>query len=174
MTEQEPSTPAAQNTEEPATGTPGSEQHLEPKPEVKPSETVDFWKQKAREQESRAKANADAARELQAIRDSQKSEAQRQAEALAEAQKAASSAQQEALRWRIAAQHGITAEDAELFLTGSSEEAMNAQAQRLAEKVAVPKKPELRPDPSQGARGSGTADPAQQFAEILRRARPGG
>lgn len=44
---------------------------------TKPTETVDFWKTKAREQEKRAKANAEAAKRLQEIEDSGKSEAER-------------------------------------------------------------------------------------------------
>ena len=44
----------------------------------------------------------------------------------------AAAAKAEALRWRIAAKHGISDEDAETFLTGSDEESLTKQAQRLA------------------------------------------
>lgn len=40
-------------------------------------------------------------------------------------------ARAEALRLRIAAKHGIGAEDADLFLTGTDEETLTAQAERL-------------------------------------------
>ena len=45
-----------------------------PAAEPKPTETVDFWKAKAREQEKRAKANADAATKLKEIEDRDLSE----------------------------------------------------------------------------------------------------
>lgn len=38
-----------------------------------------------------------------------------------------------ALRWRVAAKHGITDEDAELYLTGLDEETLTRQAARLAD-----------------------------------------
>lgn len=41
----------------------------------------------------------------------------------------------DALRWRIAARNGITDEDAELFLTGSDEDTLTRQAERLAERA---------------------------------------
>lgn len=56
-------------------------------------------------------------------------------------------ARQEALRFRIAAQFGISDEDAELFLTGTDEETVKKQAERLI--ARTPSTP--RPDPSQGA-----------------------
>jgi len=52
----------------------------------KPTETVDFWKEKAREQEKRAKANAEAAKRLADIEDAQKTEAQKTAERIAKAE----------------------------------------------------------------------------------------
>lgn len=49
-------------------------------------------------------------------------------------------AEARALRSDIAARHGITAEDRDLFLTGSDEATLEAQAKRLAERVADQKK----------------------------------
>ena len=49
-------------------------------------------------------------------------------------------AEARALRSDIAAKHGISAEDRDLFLTGSDESALEAQAKRLAERVADQKK----------------------------------
>src|SRR5690554_1497917 len=43
----------------------------------KPTETVDFWKTKARDQEKRAKANADAAKELEALKAASMTEAEK-------------------------------------------------------------------------------------------------
>lgn len=45
-----------------------------------------------------------------------------------------------ALRSDIAAKHGISAEDRDLFLTGSDEETLTAQAERLAAREADRKK----------------------------------
>lgn len=45
-----------------------------------------------------------------------------------------------ALRSDVAAKHGISAEDRDLFLTGSDETTLTAQAKRLADRVAEQKK----------------------------------
>lgn len=45
-------------------------------------------------------------------------------------------AKAEALRLRIAVTHGISLEDADLFLTGTDEETLTAQAKRLSDRVA--------------------------------------
>ncbi|BCI54947.1 hypothetical protein NIIDNTM18_42250 [Mycolicibacterium litorale] len=45
-------------------------------------------------------------------------------------------AKAEALRLRIAVTHGISLEDADLFLTGTTEETLTAQAKRLADRAA--------------------------------------
>lgn len=72
MTEpQEPTTPA--EPAEAATAQPV--EGAEPQPKL--TDTVDYWKQMARQNEARAKANADAAKELQTIKDRDLSEAQR-------------------------------------------------------------------------------------------------
>lgn len=140
----------------------------------KPTETVDFWKQKAREQEKRAKDNADAASRLAEIEESQKSETQRLADAAAEADRRATAATTEALRWRIAAKHGITDEDAETFLTAGDEESLTRQAQRLAAlsttaSEAEQRAPGPRPDLSQGAQSPGSlaGSPADDFARFM-------
>ncbi len=45
-------------------------------------------------------------------------------------------AKAEALRLRVAVTHGISLEDADLFLTGTTEEALIAQAKRLSDRAA--------------------------------------
>lgn len=45
-------------------------------------------------------------------------------------------AKAEALRLRVAVQHGISIEDADLFLTGTDEETLTAQAERLSDRSA--------------------------------------
>lgn len=131
-------------------------------PKPKPSDTLEFWKEKAREQERRAKANAKAHEELEALR-AESARAQEELEAFRAAQLTAEereakqrekeaqeradalrdrdAALQEALRWRIAAKHGISDEDAELFLTGNDEDTLTKQAERFTE---------LQPKPGKG------------------------
>lgn len=53
-------------------------------------------------------------------------------ERIAALEKEIQSTQREALRRRVQAAHGIADEDADLFLTGTDEETLTAQAKRLA------------------------------------------
>lgn len=101
------------------------------------------------------KALKPAADRLKEIEDQQKTDLEKANELLAEAQKQAALSATEALRFRIATKHRISDEDAEVFLTGSDEESITKQAERLValqgEKVAAQQQ---KPDPSQGARPS--------------------
>ena len=138
MSEQQ-QTAEATETEAPAT-------EQQPEAEQKPSETVDFWKQKAREQEKRAKENAEAAKRLAEIEESQKSESQKAADRIKHLEGEAEAARRDALRFKVASEFGIASERAELLLTGSDEETMRRQAEALkGEPVPVkPFKPSLR------------------------------
>lgn len=127
MTEPTPAAPA----------TDPQEPHAE---QPKPTETVDFWKQKAREQEKRAKENASAAQRLAEIEEANKTEAQKGAERLAAAEREAVQARREALRFKVAAKFAIGDEDVDLFLTGEDEETLTKQAQRLTTRDAERKK----------------------------------
>src|SRR4051794_29887891 len=96
---------------EPVTGEPDTTAPVADAPaDPKPTETVEFWKQKSREQEARAKANAEAAQRLAALEESQKTDAPRQTDALAKAQREAVEAHAEALAYKVAAKHGVTPE----------------------------------------------------------------
>ena len=99
------------------------------------------------------KAASDLQSQLDAIKAAQMSDLEKaQAEAAKNAEDAAA-ARAEALRWRIAAKHGISDEDAETFLTGSTEEALTKQAERLASlATAAPTTP--KPDRTQGGTGA--------------------
>lgn len=97
---------------------------------VKPTETVDFWKAKAREQENRAKANAEAARRLQEIEDAQKTEAQRLADRQAEIERERDEARAEGLRYKAAATHGVHPDYFDLLGSGTEEE-ITARAERV-------------------------------------------
>lgn len=59
---------------------------------------------------------------------------------LAELEARHAEAEARALRSDVAAKHGISAEDRDLFLTGSDEETLTAQAKRLAEREGDRKK----------------------------------
>jgi hypothetical protein len=59
---------------------------------------------------------------------------------LADLESQHSAAQQRALRAEIANAHGISAEDRDLFLTGTDEETLTAQAKRLADRESERKK----------------------------------
>lgn len=157
----------AEQTAEPAVAP--EDATVEPE-QTKPTDTVEFWKQKAREQEKRAKDNSDAARRLAELEDAQKSETQRLTETADQARNEAAAARAEALRYRIASKHGISEDDAETFLTGADEESLIRQAERLAALAAqqtnTPAGP--RPDLSQGAKGGEvTGSPEQDFARFL-------
>ncbi|OBA62193.1 hypothetical protein A5780_19230 [Nocardia sp. 852002-20019_SCH5090214] len=109
-------------------------QQNEQQAETKPTETVDFWKTKAREQERRAKENAAAAKELAEIKDAQKSDAEKAADRIAKAEAESASVPTkvaDALRTHLVALHGIDAEDAELFLTATDPDLLLKQVERL-------------------------------------------
>lgn len=97
---------------------------------------VEKWKALAKKHEDRAKANADKARRLDELEESSKSdksEMQQLNDRLAAFEQRAQKAEQSALRLRVATDFRIGSEDADLFLTGSDEETLRAQAKRLAE-----------------------------------------
>lgn len=132
----------------------------------KPTETVDFWKSKAREQEKRAKDNADAAKRLAEIEESQKSEAQKSADRIKQLETEAQDARREALRFKVASEFGIASERAELLLTGSDEETMRLQAQALKGEADERKKQGNRV-PNEGKTSTTTDSSDAQFAAGL-------
>ena len=83
------------------------------------------------------KAKAERLDQLEADK---KSEAEKVAERIAALESENKRIQSEALRSRIQAKHGISDEDAALFLTGADEDTLTAQAKRLAEREADRKK----------------------------------
>jgi len=142
--------------EQPATETPA---------EPKPTETVDFWKQKAREQENRAKANAAAALKLKEIEDRDLSELQKAQRDREEALTRLQEIEREAVRNRVALAKGLPAEIA-ATLNGANEEELAAHADRLiAWRGNVPPSTP-RPDPGQGPRP--TTPEAEALADYYR------
>jgi hypothetical protein len=143
--------------------------------ESKPTETVDFWKQKAREQEKRAKENATAAQRLKEIEDAQKSAEERATEALTNAEKRAQEAESRALRLEVASEKGLTAAQAKRLVGGTREE-LEADADDLLENFKPPsgdtetQQPKTALDLDLGQRGTtaATGDPKADFARFLR------
>lgn len=68
----------------------------------------------------------------------------------------------EALRRRVQAAHGIADEDADLFLTGSDEETLTAQAKRLAERTSE-RKQNNNVVPREGNTPKSGDDPMREF-----------
>lgn len=119
------------------------------------------------EREARAaaeKATAALQKQLDDINAASLSELEKAQKAAKDAQEAAAKATTEALRLRVAAKHGISDEDADLFLTGSDQETVEKQAAALVARTSTSPKPDL----SQGAKGApaGTS-PEQDFANFL-------
>lgn len=87
--------------------------------------------------EKSAKALQARLSELEAEKLSKEERAVKEAQ---EAAERAARAESEALRWRIAAKHGITDEDAELFLTATDADTLTRQAERFKELSHKPSK----------------------------------
>ena len=76
------------------------------------------------------------AAQLDSLSEASKSELERATETATKAAAERDDARAEALRLRIAVEHGISIEDADLFLTGKDEESLRAQAKRLSDREA--------------------------------------
>lgn len=151
----------------PATGVEQTSTTEQANTETKPTETVDFWKAKAREQEKRAKDNADAAKRLAEIEDAQKTETQKAADALTREKNRADAAEASLLRFEVAADKGVPA-NAVKFLTGATREEIEASAKDVLELIGDAGKPRPpKPDPTQGRTGSGSLSTADQFAAAI-------
>lgn len=145
--------------EAPATDAPADQPDAD-----KPTETVDFWKQKAREQEKRAKDNATAAKRLAEIEDAQKTEAEKTADRLSKADAEVASVPSkvaDALRSHLVTLHEIDADDAELFLTASDPDLLLKQVSRLIGRADDRKKQGNRV-PREGANTSATDTPERE------------
>lgn len=121
------------------------------------------------EREARSAAEKQAAalqKQLDDIAAANLSDLEKAQKAAADAQAAADKATTEAMRLRVAAKHGISDEDADLFLTGSDAETIEKQAAALVARTSNGPKPDL----SQGAKGApaGTS-PEQDFAAFIGR-----
>lgn len=145
----------------------------EPAPEQpKPTETVDYWKARSRENEKRAKDNAAKAAEFDRVTEAQKSEQQKLIER-------AEAAEREATALRTAREIDKFKEDITKnpkyagvpahVLRGSTQEEIEEHAAEL--KALLPERRTPGQVPGEGRSPTpATGDPAQQFADILRNA----
>lgn len=118
--------PAGSETPPAPTEPTGSESGATPNLEAE----VEKWKKHSREQEARAKANADAAKKLAELEESQKSESQKLSDKAATAETRAAALELENARLRVALKHGLTADQARRLI-GDSEEELDADAETL-------------------------------------------
>lgn len=89
-------------------------------------------------------------------------------EKLAELEGKYSAAEARALRSDIAAKHGISAEDRDLFLTGTDESTLTAQAERLAAREADRKKQgNVAPKEGSTTSSGNASNDVKQFARQL-------
>jgi len=105
---------------------------------------VEKWKTLARKHEAQAKANAEAAKRLKEIEDSEKSEVTRAGERIAELEKALADERMTNLRNKVAAAKGLPPALA-ARLTGDDEDAMSADADALLEGLGTLKPPKPTP-----------------------------
>lgn len=122
------------------------------------------------ERDARKQADKKAAElqaQLDAINAEKLSDLEKAQQAQAAAEEDAADARRDALRYRLASRYEISEEDAELFLTGDTEEAMTAQAERLAARQPDVRAP--KPDLTQGSGQSTPFKPsaAEQFAQAF-------
>lgn len=113
-------------------------------PTPKPSDTIEYWKKRSRDNEKQAKDNAEAAKRLREIEDAQKTEEQKRADAEAKQKAETEALRLENLRLRAAGTHGVSGEDAEGvayadLISGTDEEAVERSAQAIGRLLAAAK-----------------------------------
>lgn len=131
----------------------------------KPTDTVEFWKSKAREQERRAKENADAAKRLADIEAANLTESEKSTRRIAELESQLSQRELLAVKQRVALNKGLPAELVDR-LQGATEEELSDDADALLALVKAPTSP--KPDLSQGARGGAVALNSDGLEQALR------
>ncbi len=147
-----------------------TEPQAETEQQQKPTETVDFWKQKAREQEKRAKDNADAAKRLGEIQDAQKSETEKVADRIAKAEAEVASVPAKvaaALRSYLVALHEIDPGDAELLETVTEPDLLLKHVARLAAGRESDRKKKTNVVPREGQASSAADTEERAFAREL-------
>ena len=169
------STTATENTA--ASGEPqGSEGGENNTPSVEDlAAKVEELTKHSRKWEERAKANKEKADRLDEIEQASLSAEQKAAKHIEsltakaeEAEARAIAAETALVRMTVALDHGISKEDADLFLTGSDEETITAQAKRFSERAGGSDRRAPRPHDKQGKRsGDGPRSPQDVFGDFL-------
>lgn len=127
---------------------------------------VEKWKTMSRRNEERAKSNAEAATELQTIKDAQLSAEDKAKKAAEKAVNEAAAAKAELARYKVAAAKGVPAE----LLTGSDEATLNAQADALIAFAGGGQQTTPVPNLGQGNRGAAAPqDPNAWIRNALHR-----
>lgn len=129
------------SNENPTAETTSEAQENNDSPTVEPTvedlqKEIETWKGHARTWEDRAKANKNAADQIKAIEDANKTELEKAQERVASLEAELNSSKEQALRSNIIAEFSLDPEDAEVLLTASDEDGLRAQAERLAAKSA--------------------------------------
>lgn len=120
------------------------------RPDETPEQTIAALREALQKANAQAKEHRERATELDKAKAALMGDLEKASAALGDSQKATQEAASAATRWKVAATHGVSAQDAEVFLTASDEAGLVAQAERLVELQGskVPTNP--LPDPSQG------------------------
>ena len=137
MSEQSPEASTNSSEPTPPEGTEQQRQQADEQPKTFDAEYVANLRKEAARYRTEAKANSEAAKKLAEYEEAKKTEAERNADRLRAAEEDAANARREALRFRIASKFKIDDEDADLFLTGSDEESITKQAERLVAREAT-------------------------------------
>ena len=92
-------------------------------------------------------------------------------ERMAELEKEIAATKHEALKRRVQAAHGISDEDADLFLTGTDEESLTAQAKRLADRESERRKSNnVSPREGNNPKSDGSGDLGEFTKNLFSRA----
>lgn len=137
-----------------------------------PADLGDAGKKALKAERDRAstfeKQNRELQAQIDAINRANESAAEKAQREASEAVENAKTATVTAFREAAVKFGGISAEDAELFLTGTDADTLGKQAARLVERTSTAPAPAPRPDLTQGAAGTPAAgDPATDFANFL-------
>lgn len=143
-----------------------SEEPPQEEPKTFDADYVKKLREEAARYRTEAKANAEAAKRLAEIEEAQKSDAEKAAERLRALEEERDAARRDALRFKVASKFGIGDEDAELFLTGSDEDTLTKQAERLAERTENRKK-NGNHVPKEGTTPQPSDDPMRAFTRQL-------
>jgi outer membrane biosynthesis protein TonB len=131
------------------------------------------WKALSRKHEDTAKANADKAKRLDELEESQKTELQKAADAAAKAQADAAAARAELAVKSAALKHKLSDEDLDLLGTHGTAEEIDARAERLAARLKAAADSKPKPDFGGGDRGEDVGSKAGQLTrEDMKRMSP--